>query len=146
MRSSPLLFTLIVAAALAAASFPLRALTGRGEETRAQATEHTAPVEAATSEIPAALRLLAPARSVSLALPDGSVLWSGETLEAGTHDLDLELPDAARVECLLRAVFESDSADTAVFLTLMPDKRPAATAHAIGRGEITSLLVISWPE
>jgi len=145
MRSSPLLFTLIIAVALGAISFPLRALTGRAHPQPPSISESPSEnASTATTPTHATLRLLAPARSLALTLPDGTPLWQAESLDPGLHDLDLPLPESRHIEILLHARFDPDVGDTALFLTLMPDHQPAVTAHAIGQGEMTGLLTFAW--
>ena len=101
-----------------------------------------------TSALPAwlTLKLLAPAKAVTVKTTDGQVIWKlGET-PAGDLDTQATLAlDHGGVDLTLDLDFAGGPAQTAVFLTIAPDGLEGQTRHAIGSGRIEEPLRFTWP-
>jgi hypothetical protein len=141
--TSPLAGTAGVIAGLGLVSIPLRQLTSAPP---VQMVKHAGPVVSG-DEIPAVLRLklLAPAKSLRLKTSDGITLLDIKNLEAGDteHDAVLRLIDDA-CDMIIVADFGVHAAETAVFLTVMPDGLEEQTHHVIGSGLIEETLRYAW--
>lgn len=139
--ASPLAGTAGVMLGLALMAIPLRKLTS------AQPVAAMVPAMETSSEtVPAVLRLrlLAPARSLSLKSTDGTVLWDAGNLDAGEFEQDVAVPfDGGHLEILLEADFGAVP-ETAAFLTVMPDAFEEQTRFAIGGGEVSEWLEYEW--
>jgi len=140
---SPLFATAVVLAGLGLLAVPLHRLTS--------ATPAPAPAAgsvAASGEIPAVLRvkLLAPAREFRLETAEGKVLMETAPLQAGEseHDVAVTL-DHGVLEIMLRAQFADAAAETAVFLSVLPDGHEERTCFATGAGVIEEPLRFTWP-
>ena len=141
--ASPLAGTALVLAALAVVSIPLRRLTSAPAASVSQAAE--AGVEA--GEIPAVLRvkLLTPAKRVTVESSDGDVLLELADCPAGEseHDTRVDLGDGD-LELRLIADFGERDEETAVFLTVMPDGYEGKTGFATGAGSLDETLGFDW--
>ena len=141
LLSSPLAATASVLAGLGLLAIPLRKLTSAEPP---PAVKTPAP---AHDSVPAwlTLKLLAPAKSISLETATGTPLWNLAETPAGDVETRIPLPlDEAALDLMLKADFGDYPAETAVFLTIAPDRLEEQTRHAIGQGRIEELLVFSW--
>lgn len=141
--ASPLTGTAAVLAGLCLLAIPLRKLTS---ETPAP-PPRPAPAASASMEIPAVLRLklLAPAKRVTLKTAEAKVILELENPAAGESEHDAVIPfDGKRTELTLAADLGDALAETAVFLTIMPDGYEDQTCYAIGRGAINETLSYDW--
>jgi hypothetical protein len=140
--ASPLAGTAGVLAGLGLLSFPLRKLTSAEPVPAVRA----APAVTSTREIPAVLRLrlLAPASRVSVLDEQGKALLDlGET-PAGESEHDVVIPfENNRLELTLQAEFGGE-AETALFLTVMPDGYEDQTRYTIGGGAFEETLHFEW--
>jgi hypothetical protein len=139
--ASPLAGTAGVLLGLGLLAVPLRKLTSAQPVADAKAV-----VEAHSATMPAVmrLRLLAPARGLSVKTADGAVLLDAGDLEAGESSHDVVIPfDGGHLEVLLEADFGA-VAETAVFLTVMPDAFEEQTRFAIGSGAVSEWLEFEW--
>ena len=140
---SPLTATAGVLATLAMLAIPLRQLTSAAPPPPAA----PALPSAATATPPAVLRLklLTPARTIRLTTESGTVLLDLTNVAAGEAELDASLPlGDDTLDLLLEADLGDSPADTAVFLTVMPDAREAQTRYTIGSGTLTAPLRYTW--
>ncbi len=141
--TSPLAGTAGVIAGLCLISIPLRQLTSAPPV----AAVMPAAALVAGDEIPAVLRvkLLAPAKRLRLADSDGTTLLDAMNLEAGEseHDAALRFTDG-ELDIILHADFGDATAETAVFLTVMPDGREEQTRYATGSGVLEETLRYEW--
>jgi len=130
-----------VLAGLCLLSIPLRKLTSAAPVLQA------AQVGVSEMEIPAVLRvkLLAPAQRLLVKNADGTILLDMPTPPAGEseHDVVLRLADGA-LELSLAAEFGVDAAETAVFLTVMPDGHEEQTRFMTGSGLLDETLHYEW--
>ena len=138
---SPLAGTAGVLAGLCLLSIPLRQLTS------APPVSASSVQESHSSEIPAVLRikLLAPAQRLSIKTPEGKVLLDIPQPPMGEseHDVLLRFADGD-IALVLTADFGNSAAETAVFLTVMPDGREEQTRYAIGSGLVEETLRYDW--
>lgn len=138
---SPLAGTAGVLAGLCLLAIPLRQLTS------APPAKPSAPMEPSLTEIPAVLRvkLLAPAKRLLVKTPDGAVLLDMPEPSAGEseHDAMLRFDDGG-LDLVLSADFGGIPAETAVFLTVMPDGREEQTRYATGSGLLEETLRYEW--
>lgn len=138
---SPLAGTAVVLAALCLLAVPLRQLTSAPPAPPPVQTEATA------TEIPAVLRvkLLAPAKRLLIETPDGNVLLDMPQPSAGEseHDALLRFTDGG-LDLVLSADFGESPAETAVFLTVMPDGREEQTRYVTGSGLLEETLHYDW--
>ena len=136
---SPLAGTAGVLAGLCLLAVPLRKLTS--EKTVPQVT--AAPAEISVLEIPAVLRLklLAPAKHLTLKTTDGKVLLDLTALAAGEseHDAVICFTDG-ELDLALAADFGDAASETAVFLTLLPDGQEEQTRYVTGSGLLEETL------
>jgi len=141
---SPLAGTACVLAGLGLLAIPLRKLTSAEPPPAAP----RAPAAAAScGAIPAVLRLrlLAPAQRVAVTTADGKILLDMRNPVAGVSEHDAVIPFAAgRLELDLQADFPGGSAETAVFLTVMPDGYEDQTRYMIGTGRMAAPLRYAW--
>ena len=148
--ASPVAGTVGVLAALGLLANPLRQVTSADEHSPTQAepaaaTDSTGAT--ALSEIHAILRLrlLAPARQVTVRNTDAKILIESRDMAAGESEYDVMVPLAdGGVDLTLRADFGSGGQATAVFLTVMPDGYDDQTRYAIGTGLIDEWLRYEW--
>lgn len=141
--TSPLSATAGVIAGLALLAIPMRQLTS------------APPVPVPTAEPTAAsnvvrtwlkLKLLTPAKSMTLSNPAGDVIWKLAETPAGDVETDIELQLVeGTLDLTLHVEFGDQAGETAVFLTLLPDGLEEQTRHAIGSGSIEESLHFSWP-
>lgn len=147
MLGSPLTGTFGVIAAMALLAIPLHRLTSRDAATPA-APPSTVETPA-TGSTPALLRLklLAPATAIRVKSAAGTLLLDLSQLPAGEseHDATIDLANH-RLELAIEADLGPATADTALFLTVMPDARDARTGYLIGSGQITETLRFEWPD
>jgi len=145
--SSPLTATAVVCAGLTALSFPLRELTSGSHRVSV-----TVPAEVSNDadhihEMPGVLRvkILSDIVSLRVTTTDGDVLWEAENLAAGEEEteVDLRLIDDA-LELRMEADFGDHQADTALFLTVLPDGIEEQTRYAIGSGSVDEILHYEW--
>jgi hypothetical protein len=141
--TSPLSATAGVIAGLALLAIPMRQLT-------------SAPPVPVPTAVPTAasnvvrtwlkLKLLTPAKSMTLSNPAGDVIWKLAETPAGDveNDIELQLVEGT-LDLTLHVEFGDQAGETAVFLTLLPDGLEEQTRHAIGSGSIEESLHFSWP-
>jgi hypothetical protein len=140
--ASPLAGTAGVLAGLGLLSIPLRKLTSAEPVPSVQA----APATAAAHELPAVLRLrlLVPASRVNVLDEQGKMLLDLSETPAGESEHDVRIPfEAGRMELTLQAEF-SGEAETALFLTVMPDGYEDQTRYTIGTGALEETLHFEW--
>jgi hypothetical protein len=142
--ASPLAGTAAVLAGLALLAVPLRKLTSGG----ATAPPAPAAIQTASSrDMPAVLRvrLLAPAKRLTVQSADGKILLEKQNLTAGVseHDALIAMADGG-LDLLVQADFSGDL-ETAVFLTLMPEGFEEQTRYALGKVRIDEPLRYDWP-
>jgi hypothetical protein len=140
--ASPLTGTAGVLVCLCLVSIPLRRLTSAAPVVMQPAT-----VVPAAGEIPAVLRLklLAPAKRLSLQNGSGKILLDLRDLTAGEfeHDVALGFADD-EIDILLHADFSGHQSETAVFLTVIPDGHEELTRYATGNGMLEETLRYEW--
>jgi len=138
---SPLAGTAGVLAGLCLIAIPLRQLTS------APPVQSSALPEPSLTEIPSVLRvkLLVPAKRLLVKTSGGAVLLDMPQASAGEseHDAVLRLDDGG-IDLLLTADFGDSPAETAVFLTVMPDGREEQTRYATGSGLLEETLRYEW--
>lgn len=143
LLSSPLAATAGVLVGMSLLAIPLRQLTS--------AAPLPAPISQAaslTGSVPAwlTLKLLAPAKSVTVKTAFGQVIWDLAETPAGDVEIQAALPlDSNGLDLTLTADFGENPSETAVFLTLAPDGLDEQTRHAIGGGRIEESLHFAWP-
>jgi hypothetical protein len=144
---SPLAGTLGVVAIMAGLAFPLHHLTQARSDQDANAAPATPAYPRATVPALVRLKLLAAARSVVIKDAEGKVLLTLEQPPAGEseHDVELPLSGEGRCEVTVAADFGPGDAETALFLTLMPDSMEPATRYLIGSGQVAENLRFQWP-
>ena len=110
-----------------------------------------APPPEAVSRTPEAvpgvlrLRLLAAAESVEVCDARGAVVWKTGPLEPGEHEAVVRFSiDGPDLDLTVKAVFSPPDAETALFLTVLPDNREDRTAYAIGAGRLEAPLAFHW--
>lgn len=141
--SSPLVGTAAVLAGLFLLAIPLRKLTS------APPVPQVMPAAAMVSstEIPAVLRvkLLVPVLSLTLKTPDGDIVLEMKGAVAGEseHDALVRFTDD-EIGLQLVADFGDEAAETAVFVTVMPDGYEERTAYATGSGKLEEDLRFDW--
>lgn len=143
--ASPLAGTAGVVAVLCLIAGPLHRLTSSAPVALAK------PASAAVSNMEIStvlrMRLLAPAKRVVVETTKGKILLDLSGVPAGESEHDLPLsPADGVVELTLQADFCDVAAETAVFLTVMPDAYEERTAYAIGRGRLEETLRFVWHE
>ena len=141
--TSPLAATAGVLAGLGLLAIPLHQLTSAPPMPAVKP-----PSAASTTTVPAwlTLKLLAPAKSVSLKTATGQVLWQLAETPAGDVETQAAIPiDHDELDVTLTVSFGGASAETAVFLTIAPDGFEEQTHHAIGSGLIEEPLRFIWP-
>lgn len=145
MRTSPLAGTAGVLVAMGLLAIPLHRLTSQASATPPAPT--AGPAGDAKTAVPALLRLkvLTPTPVFRLKTPDGTTLLDLADLPAGEseHDTEINLVDG-HLELLVEADLGPAEAETAVFLTVMPDGMEDQTRYLIGSGEQTELLRFEW--
>jgi hypothetical protein len=138
---SPLAGTAGVLAGLCLLAIPLRRLTS------APPVAPSVSIETSAAEIPSVLRvkLLAPAKRLLVKTPDGAVLLDVAQPAAGEseHDAVLHLADGG-TDLVLSADFGAMPAETAVFLTVLPDGLEEQTRCATGNGLLEETLHYEW--
>jgi hypothetical protein len=138
---SPLAGTAGVLAGLCLIAIPLRKLTS------APPAPLSASRETSAAEIPSVLRvkLLAPANRLLVKTADGAVLLDMQQPSAGESEHDAMLPIAdGELYLVLLADFGDSPAETAVFLTVMPDGIESQTRYATGSGLLEETLRYEW--
>lgn len=139
--ASPLAGTAGVLAGLCLIAIPLRKLTS------APPAPASAPPETSAAEIPSVLRvkLLAPAKRLIVKTPDGAVLLDKPQPTAGEseHDAVIHFDDGG-LDLVLAADFGDSPAETAVFLTVLPDGLEEQTRYATGSGLMEETLRFEW--
>ena len=144
-HTSPLLATAVVLVGLCLLAVPLHRLTSATPPPLP--LPPSVPAASAGSSITAVLRvkLLAPARDIRLETLDGIVLLEAESLPAGEseHDATVALDDGT-LALALRAAFDDEVMETAVFLTVLPDGHEEQTRFATGAGVLEETLYFEW--
>ena len=143
---SPLAGTAGVLATLGLLAIPLHRLTSH-RPLPAPSPSPLAPPPTADALTSAILRLkcLAPARSLRLTTEDGTILLDLTDVAAGESECDALLPISHdSLEVSLQADLGTSTADTAVFLTIMPDARDAQTRFVLGSGSLSQPLRFNW--
>jgi hypothetical protein len=138
---SPLAGTAGILAGLCLIAIPLRKLTS------APPVKPTASLESTATEIPSVLRvkLIAPAKQLLIKNSDGKVLLDMPQPPAGETEHDALLPiTGGGLDLVLSADFGGSPAETAVFLTVMPDGREEQTRYATGSGLLEETLRYEW--
>lgn len=142
--ASPLVATAGVATCLGLLALPLRKLTSA----EAQPSALSESVVLTKNEVSAVLRLhlLVPAKLVLLRSSEGKELIRANDLEAGKSEYDLRIPfSGSKIDLALEADMGAQAADTAIFVTLMPDAHEEETRFVIGYGLIHDSLHFKWP-
>ena len=138
--ASPLTGTVGVLTGLGFLSIPLRELTSR------PAKPEIVVEEAAAENVSAVLRLklLAPAKRVTVEDSKGAKLIDVSESPAGEteHEAQISL-DRGHADLTLTVDF--GDAESAAFLTVMPDGREDQTRYLIGSGETSETLTFTWP-
>jgi hypothetical protein len=141
--TSPLSATAGVITGLALLAIPIRQLTSAPPVPVPTANLAT------TSEMVHAwlkLKILTPAKSMTLSNPAGDVIWKLAETPAGDMETDIELQLVeGTLDLTLHVEFGDQAGETAVFLTLIPDGLEEQTRHAIGSGSVEESLHFSWP-
>jgi hypothetical protein len=143
--TSPLAGTAAVCVGLAALAVPLHRLTSAPPVVAAPVMESA---EASVAGTPAVLRLklLAPAAKVTVASPDGTILLDLADIPAGESEHDVKLPLNHNVgELDVCADFGGSAAETAVFITIMPDGMEERVCFITGSGRVRDVLRFEWP-
>ena len=142
--ASPLAGTAAVLVGLAALAVPLHHLTSAPPVVATPAAEIPDGCVSSTHAV-LRLKLLAPARKVTIGLPGGVPLLDLTNIPAGIseHDADLVL-DHGACELEFSADF-GDAAETAAFLTIMPDDLEEKTLFTTGAGRVRDILRFEWP-
>jgi len=141
---SPLAGTAGVLTILGLLAIPLHHLTSKRPP---PATQQGTPLLVADVATPAILRLklLTPARSLRLTTEDGTRLLDLTDVVAGESECDVALPiHHDTLDLLLQADLGDSPADTAVFLTVMPDAREAQTRYLLGCRSLAQPLHFNW--
>lgn len=139
--ASPLTGTVGVLAGLGFLSIPLRELTSRPAKPEVVVKE-----EAAAESVSAVLRLklLAPAKRVTVEDAKGAKVIDVSNSPAGETEHEAQvLLDGGHADLTLSVDF--NDAESAVFLTVMPDGREDQTRYLIGSGETSETLTFTWP-
>jgi hypothetical protein len=136
--------TVAVLAGLGLLAVPLRKLTSGETAAPAPAAIQTV----SSRDIPAVLRvrLLAPAKRLTVQTADGKVLLEKQNLSAGVseHDTLIAMADGG-LDLLVKADFSGGDCETAVFLTIMPDGFDEQTRYVLGKERIDEPLRYDWP-
>jgi hypothetical protein len=138
---SPLAGTAGVLAGLCLIAIPLRQLTS------APPVKPSARPEPSLTEIQAVLRvkLLTPAKRLLVKTPNGKILLDMPQPPEGESEHDAVLPiDDDGLDLALSADFGDSPAETAVFLTVMPDGLEDQTRYATGSGLLEETLRFEW--
>jgi hypothetical protein len=138
---SPLAGTAGVLAGLCLIAIPLRKLTS------APPVSRSASLEVSAAGTPSVLRikLLAPAKRLFIKTPDGVVLLDMQQPSSGEYEHDAVLPIAdSGLDLSLSADFGDSQAETAVFITVLPDGREEQTRYATGSGLLEETLSYNW--
>ncbi len=141
--TSPLSATAGVIAGLALLAIPMRQLTS------APPVPVPTAVPTAASDVVRTwvkLKLLTPAKTVTLSNPAGEVIWKLAETPAGDMETDIGIQMVeGTLDLTLHVEFGDQTGETAVFLTLLPDGLEEQTRHAIGSGSVEESLHFSWP-
>ena len=141
--ASPLAGTAAVLAGLCLLAVPLRKLT----------SAHPTPVvetrkpEVSPDSVSGVLRLklLAPAKQLTLKTPDGVALIDLQNPAAGETEHDGAIPlREGKLELVMEVEFGDTAPETAAFLTVMPDGYREQTRYAIGSGRLVEILNFDW--
>jgi hypothetical protein len=141
---SPLAGTAGVLTALGLLAIPLRHLTSA---TPVNLPQQAASMPAVGVATPAVLRLklLARASRIRITTADAKVLLDLSNIAAGESEHDALLPlHDGNLDLVLEADLGAGSADTAVFLTIMPDAYEGQTRYVIGSGVLDEALHYNW--
>jgi hypothetical protein len=139
--ASPLTGTVGVLAGLGFLSIPLRELTSRPAkpEVVVKAEDSADPVSAVFR-----LKLLAPAKRVTVEDAKGSKLIEVSDAPAGESEHEVRIVlENGQADLTLGVDF--GDAESAAFLTVMPDGREDQTRYLIGSGETSETLTFAWP-
>lgn len=139
--ASPLTGTAGVLAGLGFLSIPLRELTSRPAkpEVVVKAEDSADPVSAVFR-----LKLLAPAKRVTVEDAKGSKLIDVSDAPAGESEHEVRIVlENGHADLTLGVDF--GDAESAAFLTVMPDGRENQTRYLIGSGETSETLTFAWP-
>lgn len=140
---SPLTGTAGVLLGLGLVAIPLRKLTS-SNSAPAPAVEQK---KILIDEIPAVLRLrlLMPAKQIVIKTTDGKILLDAHDISPGESEHDANIPFIhGTLDLTLQADFGDAQAETAVFLTILPDGKTEQTRYAIGTDLIDESLSFEW--
>ncbi|MBC8127008.1 MAG: hypothetical protein H8M99_07680 [Gloeobacteraceae cyanobacterium ES-bin-144] len=141
--TSPLAGTAGVLVGLCLVAIPLRKLTSAEPVTLVK----TEVKKSSSSEIPAVLRLklLVPAKHVIIKTADEKILLDARDLAAGESEHDAVIPfTSENLTLILKADFGGSQAETAVFITLLPDGYDEQTRYTTGNGLLEDSLTYEW--
>jgi len=145
MLKSPLAGTAVVLLVMGLLAIPLRRLTSH--------PLIQPPVTGAAADAPGAaatpcllwFKLLAPAKLLRIATQAGDTVLALTDPPAGESEHDVRLVFAdRRLDLVLHADLGPAPADTAVFLTVMPDGMEPQTRYLIGSGELSETWRFDW--
>lgn len=144
--ASPLAGTAAVLAGLAVLAVPLHRLTSAPPVIATVAVE-TKNGHKSTTHSVLRLKLLAPAKKLTLGLPGRVPLLDLADIPTGEsdHDVDLML-DHGVCELELSADFGVAAVETAVFLTILPDGLEEKTHFTLGTGQLRDILRFEWSD
>jgi len=144
--ASPLAGTAAVLVGLAVLAVPLHRLTSAPPVVATVAVETKGGRESTTHAV-LRLKLLVPARKLTIGLPGGVPLLDLADVPVGDsdHDVDLAL-DHGVCELELSADFGEAAVETAVFLTIVPDGLEEKILFTIGTGRMRDVLRFEWSD
>ncbi len=141
--ASPLTGTVGVLMGLGFLSIPLCELTSRPAKPEVVVAEAVAPE---TLSAVLRLKLLGPAKRVTVTTADGNNLLDLTDQPAGESEHDAVIPLARNTtELTLTVDFGGSAEESAAFLTVMPDGREDQTRYLTGSGETSETLTFTWP-
>ena len=143
--ATPLAGTAGVMLGLCLLAIPLRKLTS-AQPVKAEIVSEETATKSDKDQTPGILRLklLSPAKAVSIKTADDIILLGPLDLEAGETEHDVNLPfDGEELDLILEAEL-GDASDSAVFLTVMPDGLEGLTRYVIGSGPVSESLNYEW--
>lgn len=141
---TPLAATACVIMGMGALAIPLQRLTSASSAPKDTVVE---PQQNASTPCWLTLKLLAPAKSITLRQMDGTVAWSATNLPAGETETRQAMPiSQSRIHLILEIEFSNPTQETAAFLSIAPDGMKEAARYAIGTGMVRELLEFTWSE
>lgn len=143
--ATPLAGTVGVILGLCLLAIPLRKLTS-AQAVRAEIGSKETVNKSGKEPTPGVMRLklLSPAKAVLIKTADDIILLGPLDLEAGETEYDVSLPfESDELHLILEAEI-GDAADSALFLTVMPDGLEGMTRYIIGSGPVSESLNYEW--